>query len=77
MQSKQFQPKVDSEALPDYAEMIINPICIDEIQQNVDAGKYTTTEEFANEFKWILHNTTIYFSRKYINKYFDMFEYYL
>lgn len=37
---------------------------MDEIPERIEAGEYSNTEAFVNEFKWILHNTTIYFARE-------------
>lgn len=64
LQSKHFRTKNDTVSYSDYSKYVINAVYLDEIPGRIEAGKYTNTEAFVDEFKWILHNTTIYSARE-------------
>lgn len=47
---------------PGYSDVIVNPINLSKIENNIDKLMYTNSEAFLSDIKWILHNCSIYFS---------------
>ena len=45
---------------PDYRDFIINPMDLGTIEKNIQCKSYGSTEAFAADVKWILHNCIIY-----------------
>lgn len=68
-QLQQFQFPVNKNQYPDYNDIIIYPINLSKIEDNIDNLRYTNSEAFMSDIKWILHNCSIYFSGKSIELY--------
>lgn len=61
-QLQQFQFPVNKTQNPGYGDVIVNPINLSKIENNIDNLVYTNSESFLSDIKWILHNCSIYFS---------------
>lgn len=61
-QLQQFQFPVNKTQNPGYGDVIVNPINLSKIENNIDTLVYTNSESFLSDIKWILHNCSIYFS---------------
>ncbi|XP_055310495.1 MYND-type zinc finger-containing chromatin reader ZMYND8-like isoform X2 [Sitodiplosis mosellana] len=62
---QQFQFPVNKTQNPGYGDVIVNPINLSKIENNIDNLVYTNSEAFLSDIKWILHNCSIYFSDNY------------
>lgn len=49
----------------DHDENIVNMLDLNEIDRKVDAKAYSTTEAFASDIRWIIHNLSIIYPRKF------------
>lgn len=65
-QLQQFQFPVNKSQYPDYNDIIIYPINLSKIEDNIENLRYTNSEAFMSDIKWILHNCSIYFAGKSI-----------
>ena len=55
-----FHQPVNLEMYRDYTDFIVHPMDIHKIEQYVETKKYSSTESFLSDCKWILHNCYIY-----------------
>jgi len=55
-----FQRPVHPEEAPDYAEIISNPICLEDIQYRLDRGEYRSREQFLDAFRLLHANCVEY-----------------
>ncbi|CAF4459376.1 unnamed protein product [Rotaria socialis] len=56
-QSTPFMQPVDPKQVPEYLDYIIHPMDLETIEKNVDLKKYTSTDAFIADVKWIIHNS--------------------
>ncbi|CAF2527477.1 unnamed protein product [Rotaria sp. Silwood2] len=56
-QSTPFMKPVDSKQVPEYLDYIIHPMDLETIEKNIDLKKYTSTDAFIADIKWITHNS--------------------
>ena len=54
-----MQP-VDSKQMPEYLDYIIHPMDLETMEKNIDAKKYTSTDAFIADVKWITHNSVVF-----------------
>lgn len=73
IQLQQFQFPVNKTQNPGYNDIIVNPINLSKIENNIDNLVYTNSEAFLSDIKWILHNCTIYFSGGHINDFYKSY----
>ena len=57
---KPFFGPVDPEEVPDYYEIIANPLCLDEVEARIDAGDYSTVDAFLADIDLIVFNAFEY-----------------
>ena len=55
-----FVPPVDKKHVPDYYDIIHNPMCIQMIREKLRDNKYSTREEFLEDFELIYENARLY-----------------
>jgi hypothetical protein len=55
-----FQTSVDTQLLPDYASVIINPIDLSVMQKKILTREYTSLEALLQDMKWLVHNCNVY-----------------
>jgi hypothetical protein len=55
-----FMHPVDSKQMPEYLDYIIHPMDLETIENNIDAKKYTSTDAFIADVKWITHNSVVF-----------------
>jgi chromatin structure-remodeling complex subunit RSC1/2 len=58
--SKLFHRKVNRRALPDYYDVIKEPMAMSVIKAKINYREYTTFEEFVRDFALIFHNAQVY-----------------
>ncbi|CAF0957614.1 unnamed protein product [Adineta steineri] len=56
-QATPFMRPVDSKQMPEYLDYIIHPMDLETIDKNIDLKKYTSTDAFIADVKWITHNS--------------------
>lgn len=54
-----MQP-VDFIQMPEYLDYIVHPMDLETIETNIDRGKYTSTDAFIADVKWITHNSVVF-----------------
>ncbi|CAF3385877.1 unnamed protein product [Rotaria sp. Silwood1] len=59
-QSAPFMKPVDSNQVPEYLDYIIHPTDLETIEKNIDLKKYTCTDAFIADVKWITHNSVVF-----------------
>jgi len=55
-----FVPPVDKKHVPDYYDIIHSPMCIQMIREKLRDNKYSTREEFLEDFELIYDNAKLY-----------------
>lgn len=58
--STPFMHPVDSKQVPEYLDYIIHPMDLETIEKNIDLEKYTSTDAFIADVKWIAHNSVVF-----------------
>lgn len=58
--SKLFQRKINKRQLPDYYEVIKEPMALSIIKQKVHAREYTSFEDYVRDFTLITYNAQVY-----------------
>ncbi|KAF7317788.1 putative bromo domain and PHD finger-containing protein 3 [Mycena kentingensis (nom. inval.)] len=58
--SEYFKNAVDGKEVPDYYDVIKNPICWNDIEQKLDACKYWDLQEFIDDVRLVLSNALLY-----------------
>ncbi|KAF2444395.1 Bromodomain-containing protein [Karstenula rhodostoma CBS 690.94] len=71
--TKLFQRKVNKRALPDYYEVIKEPMALSEIKKKVAQQEYKSFPEFVRDFALIPHNAQVY-NRQDSQAYVDALE---
>lgn len=71
--TKLFQRKVNKRALPDYYEIIKEPMALSEIKKKVSQQEYKSFSEFVRDFALIPHNAQVY-NRRDSQAYVDALE---
>lgn len=71
--TKLFQRKVNKRSLPDYYEVIKEPMALSEIKRKVAQQEYKTFAEFVRDFALISHNAQVY-NRQDSQAYVDALE---
>ncbi|KAJ4348361.1 uncharacterized protein N0V89_009735 [Didymosphaeria variabile] len=71
--TKLFQRKVNKRALPDYYEVIKEPMALSEIKKKVAQQEYKSFVEFVHDFALIPHNAQVY-NRQDSQAYVDALE---
>ncbi|KAL1602795.1 hypothetical protein SLS60_006216 [Paraconiothyrium brasiliense] len=71
--TKLFQRKVNKRALPDYYEVIKEPMALSEIKKKVAQQEYKSFPEFVRDFALISHNAQVY-NRQDSQAYVDALE---
>ncbi|KAF9731518.1 hypothetical protein PMIN06_009934 [Paraphaeosphaeria minitans] len=71
--TKLFQRKVNKRALPDYYEVIKEPMALSEIKKKVALQEYKSFPEFVRDFAHIPHNAQVY-NRQDSQAYVDALE---
>ena len=51
---------VDSTQMPEYLDYIIHPMDLETIEKYIDSKKYTSTDAFIADVKWITHNSVVF-----------------
>jgi hypothetical protein len=46
--------------MPEYLDYIIHPMDLETIEKNIDSKKYTSTDAFIADVKWITHNSVVF-----------------
>jgi hypothetical protein len=59
-QAESFLKSIDLNQNSDYYDYIIHPMDFQKIRRNLNLKKYSSTESFLGDIKWILHNSFIY-----------------
>lgn len=57
---------VDRTAFPDYEKYVVHPMDLSLMKSNIEAMAYGSTEAFLADAQWILHNSVIFNTCKYI-----------
>lgn len=65
-QSHFFWGPVDTKAFPHYREYIVHPMDLMMLEKNVSNKVYGCTEAFLADVKWIVHNSTVFNSSKFL-----------
>ncbi len=55
-----FMRPVDCTQMPEYLDYIIHPMDLETIEKNIDSKKYTSTDAFIADVKWITHNSVVF-----------------
>lgn len=55
-----FMDPVDRNEFPDYDKYIVNPMCLNQIKDNITNKCYGSTEAFLSDIQWIVHNSIIF-----------------
>ncbi len=66
-QSYYFWGPVDTKEFPHYREYVVYPMDISVLDRNVNNKVYGCTEAFLADVKWIVHNSIVFNSRKYMS----------
>jgi hypothetical protein len=51
---------VDPLQMPEYLDYIIHPMDLETIEKYIDSRKYTSTDAFIADVKWITHNSVVF-----------------
>lgn len=51
---------VDSKQMPEYLDYIVHPMDLETIEKNIDLKKYSSTDAFIADVKWITHNSVVF-----------------
>jgi len=60
LKTEYFLKSIDLKQTPEYLDYIIHPMDFEIIEKNLNLKKYSSTEAFIGDIKWILHNSFIY-----------------
>jgi len=55
-----FKDPVKAEEVPDYYDVIKNPMCFSAIEHKIDTHQYSTLEAFADDVYLVFDNTRLY-----------------
>ena len=55
-----FERLPDRSALPDYYKVITSPMCLIDVDANIEAGSYATARDFVRDLQRIFRNARIY-----------------
>ncbi|CAF1654713.1 unnamed protein product [Adineta ricciae] len=59
-QGTPFMHPVDSKQMPEYLDYIIHPMDLETIEKNIDLRKYSSSDAFLADVKWITHNSVVF-----------------
>lgn len=63
-QVEPFTGPVDRATFPDYDKYVVHAVDLGLMKESIDAGVYGSTEAFASDAQWILHNSIIFNTRE-------------